>query len=233
MGNLLARLWQAAFGAAECKIVFVGLDNAGKTTIVYRLSLGQVVATTPTIGSNVEEFTHGNVKFLVWDVGGQESLRDTWTTYYANARVCSPSLLRRLHTAAFTTPRAHTGARVCGRQHRPRAHRRGPRPVPHRARRRGLSPATTAQHCTWGRAQHSRGMRWGGWEQQLKDAAVLVFANKQDARGAMSAAEISQRFALHTLKDHEWHIEPCCALTGQGLEAGIDWLAQRLRPSRG
>ena len=89
MGNLLARLWQAAFGAAEFKIVFVGLNNAGKTTIVYRLSLGQVVATTPTIGSNVEEFTHGNVKFLVWDVGGQESLRDTWTTYYANARVCS------------------------------------------------------------------------------------------------------------------------------------------------
>ena len=89
MGNLLARLWQAAFGAAEFKIVFVGLNNAGKTTIVYRLSLGQVVATTPTVGSNVEEFTHGNVKFLVWDVGGQESLRDTWTTYYANARVCN------------------------------------------------------------------------------------------------------------------------------------------------
>lgn len=89
MGNLLARLWQAAFGAAEFKIVFVGLNNAGKTTVVYRLSLGQVVATTPTIGSNVEEFTHGNVKFLVWDVGGQEALRSTWTTYYANARVCA------------------------------------------------------------------------------------------------------------------------------------------------
>ena len=68
-------------------------------------------------------------------------------------------------------------------------------------------------------------------KQQLKEAAVLVFANKKDARGAMSAAEISERFALHTLRDHEWHIEPCCALTGQGLEAGIDWLAQRLRPS--
>ena len=92
MGNLLARLWQAAFGAAEFKIVFVGLNNAGKTTVVYRLSLGQVVATTPTIGSNVEEFTHGNVKFLVWDVGGQEALRSTWTTYYANARVCATPL---------------------------------------------------------------------------------------------------------------------------------------------
>lgn len=91
------------------------------------------------------------------------------------------------------------------------------------------------QHSTAHGDGHSThgGCDGGGWEQQLKDAAVLVFANKQDARGAMSAAEISQRFALHTLKDHEWHIEPCCALTGQGLEAGIDWLAQRLRPSRG
>ena len=92
---------------------------------------------------------------------------------------------------------------------------------------------TTQQH-TAGQHTAPGHMCWVGIaKQQLKDAAVLVFANKQDARGAMSAAEISERFALHTLKDHEWHIEPCCALTGQGLEAGIDWLAQRLRPSRG
>lgn len=82
----MAKLWQLAFGVPEFKMVFVGLNNAGKTTIVYRITLGQVVATTPTIGSNVEEFTHKNLKFLVWDVGGQESLRNTWTTYFANTK---------------------------------------------------------------------------------------------------------------------------------------------------
>ena len=89
MGALFAKLWQLAFGSPEYKMVFVGLNNAGKTTIVYRITLGQVVATTPTIGSNVEEFTHKNIKFLVWDVGGQESLRSTWTTYFANTKASS------------------------------------------------------------------------------------------------------------------------------------------------
>ena len=58
------------------------MQNAGKTTILYRLSLGQLVKTTPTIGSNVEELTHNNVKFQAWDLGGQESTRSVWDVYY-------------------------------------------------------------------------------------------------------------------------------------------------------
>ena len=54
----------------EFKILIVGLHNAGKTTILYKLSLGEVVVTSPTIGSNVEEVNHNNVKFQVWDLGG-------------------------------------------------------------------------------------------------------------------------------------------------------------------
>jgi ADP-ribosylation factor-like protein 5B len=66
------------------KIVILGLQNAGKTTILYRLSLGQVVTTQPTIGSNVEEILHNNVKFQAWDLGGQESMRSVWDVYYIN-----------------------------------------------------------------------------------------------------------------------------------------------------
>ncbi len=51
------------------KIIILGMQNAGKTTILYRLSLGQMVKTTPTIGSNVEELTYNNVKFQAWDLG--------------------------------------------------------------------------------------------------------------------------------------------------------------------
>ena len=64
------------------KIIILGMQNAGKTTILYRLSLGQLVKTTPTIGSNVEELTHNNVKFQAWDLGGQESTRSVWDVYY-------------------------------------------------------------------------------------------------------------------------------------------------------
>ena len=52
--------------------------------------------------------------------------------------------------------------------------------------------------------------------QELRKAAVLVFANKQDIKGSMSAAEISQQLNLTSIKDHGWHIQACCALTGEG-----------------
>jgi len=66
------------------KIIILGMQNAGKTTILYRLSLGQFVKTTPTIGSNVEELNYNNIKIQAWDLGGQESTRSVWDVYYMN-----------------------------------------------------------------------------------------------------------------------------------------------------
>lgn len=66
----------------------VGLDNAGKTTILYQFLMNEVVQTSPTIGSNVEEVVFRNIHFLVWDLGGQSSLRSAWSTYYTNTEVC-------------------------------------------------------------------------------------------------------------------------------------------------
>ena len=66
------------------KIIILGIQNAGKTTILYRLSIGQLVKTTPTIGSNVEEISYNNIKFQAWDLGGQESMRSVWDLYYMN-----------------------------------------------------------------------------------------------------------------------------------------------------
>lgn len=65
----------------------VGLDNAGKTTILYQFLMNEVVHTSPTIGSNVEEVVWRNIHFLVWDLGGQQSLRAAWSTYYTNTEV--------------------------------------------------------------------------------------------------------------------------------------------------
>lgn len=47
----------------------------------------EVVHTCPTIGSNVEEIVLQKTHFLMWDIGGQESLRSTWNTYYSNTEV--------------------------------------------------------------------------------------------------------------------------------------------------
>ena len=51
----------------------VGLDAAGKTTILYKLKLGEIVTTIPTIGFNVETVEYKNISFTVWDVGGQDT----------------------------------------------------------------------------------------------------------------------------------------------------------------
>ena len=85
--NLLNSLFLNLFIFAEHKICMVGLDNAGKTTILYQFLMNEVVHTSPTIGSNVEEVVWNNIHFIMWDLGGQESLRTSWNTYYSNTEV--------------------------------------------------------------------------------------------------------------------------------------------------
>ena len=60
----------------------LGLDAAGKTTILYRLQLGEDVHSIPTIGFNVETVNYKNISFTIWDVGGQDRLRKLWRHYY-------------------------------------------------------------------------------------------------------------------------------------------------------
>merc|ERR1719281_2296555 len=68
------------------RILMVGLDAAGKTTILYKLKLGEVVTTIPTIGFNVETVEYKNISFTVWDVGGQDKIRPLWRHYYQNTQ---------------------------------------------------------------------------------------------------------------------------------------------------
>lgn len=83
MGNLLS-YFRSLLGSREMRILILGLDGAGKTTILYRLQVGEVVTTIPTIGFNVEQVTYNNLKFQVWDLGGQTSIRPYWRCYYSS-----------------------------------------------------------------------------------------------------------------------------------------------------
>lgn len=84
MGGLFSRVFGDLIGKKDCKIVMVGLDAAGKTTVLYKLKLGDMVTTIPTIGFNVETVEYKNLKFTMWDVGGQDKLRPLWRHYYEN-----------------------------------------------------------------------------------------------------------------------------------------------------
>ncbi len=62
-------------------------------------------------------------------------------------------------------------------------------------------------------------------EEELRDACLLVFANKQDLPNAMSTAEVTEKLGLQSMRQREWYIQGSCATTGEGLYEGLDWLA--------
>jgi len=82
MGVLLSRAFERLAGKKDAKLLMIGLDAAGKTTVLYNLKLGEVVTTIPTVGFNVETLEYKNLRFTVWDIGGQDKIRKLWRYYY-------------------------------------------------------------------------------------------------------------------------------------------------------
>ncbi|XP_050691629.1 uncharacterized protein LOC126983174 isoform X2 [Eriocheir sinensis] len=155
----------------------VGLDGAGKTTILYKLKLGEVVSTVPTIGFNVETVEYKNISFTVWDVGGQEKLRPLWRHYFTNT------------SAIVYVVDSNDPAR--------------------------LSEAKEELDVM---------MR----DEEIAGCPLLVLANKRDLPCAPPLATITDSLGLHSLQ-RDWHIQPTCAPTSDGIYEGLDWLATKLR----
>ncbi len=65
-------------------------------------------------------------------------------------------------------------------------------------------------------------------EDELRDAVVLVFANKQDLPNAMTAAEITEKLGLSAMRGRNWYIQATCATNGEGLYEGLDWMSSTL-----
>lgn len=82
MGQLCSRTsqwWSSS--QLERRVMMVGLENAGKTSILYKMKLGETMRTSPTIGFNVESINHQNLTITVWDMGGRQQLHSLWMTY--------------------------------------------------------------------------------------------------------------------------------------------------------
>ncbi|KAL0255822.1 hypothetical protein I308_100631 [Cryptococcus tetragattii IND107] len=185
MGLSLSRIYSSLSSLAfwgkdkEVRILMVGLDSAGKTTILYRLQIGEVVSTIPTIGFNVETVTYKNINFQVWDLGGQSSIRPYWRCYYANTQAII-YVIDSSDTSRLPTSRSELLTMLS--------------------------------------------------EDELKSVPVLVFANKQDVEGALSPGEISDKLGLAGQeKGREWSVRGSCAIKGEGLEEGLDWLVNTIQ----
>jgi ADP-ribosylation factor protein 1 len=84
MGILFSKVWDKLISKKNYRILILGLDNAGKTTIMYKFKFGEIISTIPTIGFNVETVRYKNIVFNMWDIGGQEKIRPLWRHYYQN-----------------------------------------------------------------------------------------------------------------------------------------------------
>lgn len=173
MGNIFANL----FKKKESRILINGLDAAGKTTVLYKLKLGEVVTTIPTIGFNVETLQYKNINLTCWDVGGRDKIRPLWRHYYQN-----------------------TNGMIW---------------VIDSNDRERIEATKDELHSTMN-------------EDELRDIPILIFCNKQDLPNAMTTSEIIQHLEIprHVKR---WHVQACCATTGDGLYDGLDWLSQEMQ----
>ncbi|RUS74278.1 hypothetical protein EGW08_017953 [Elysia chlorotica] len=178
MGLTMSSLFNRLFGKQNIRILMVGLDAAGKTTILYKLKLGEIVTTIPTIGFNVESVEYKNISFTVWDVGGQDKIRPLWRHYFTNTQ-----------GLIFVVD------------------------------------SNDRERISEARAELQKMLQ----EDDLRDALLLVFANKQDLPNAMSCADITSELGLQEMRSKKWYIQGAVATQGTGLYEGLDWLSDQLR----
>ncbi|XP_014380205.2 ADP-ribosylation factor 4 [Alligator sinensis] len=171
-GHFASLAWTVAIFISE-----IGLDAAGKTTILYKLKLGEIVTTIPTIGFNVETVEYKNICFTVWDVGGQDKIRPLWRHYFQNTQglifVVDSNDRERIQEAAEELQKMLQ-------------------------------------------------------EDELRDAVLLLFANKQDLPNAMAISEMTDKLGLQSLRNRTWYVQATCATQGTGLYEGLDWLSNEL-----
>jgi len=176
MGLTISSVFSRLFAKKQMRILMVGLDAAGKTTILYKLKLGEIVTTIPTIGFNVETVEYKNISFTVWDVGGQDKIRPLWRHYYQNTQ--------------------------------------------------GLIYVVDSSDNE--RIQESKDeLHKMLQEDELRDAIVLIFANKQDLPNAKSVSELTSALDMNKVR-RKWYVQAACATQGTGLYEGLDWLSNAL-----
>ncbi|XP_063513081.1 ADP-ribosylation factor 2-like, partial [Pongo pygmaeus] len=178
IGNIFEKLFKSLFGKKEVRILILGLHTAGKTTILYKLKLGETVPTVPTVGFCTETVEYKNITFTVWDVGSHFKIRPLWRHFFQNTKglifVVDSNDRERIDEA-----------------------------------REVLTYLLE--------------------DDELRNAVLLVFANKQDLPNTMNAAEIMDKLGLHSLRYRNWHIQATCATTGHGLYEGLNWLANQFQ----
>lgn len=171
--------------------------------VLTTIQIGEVVTTIPTIGFNVESVTYKNLNFNVWVCLIPSS---------SPLPLLTPRFQRQPLQPLTFTPK-DLGGQTSIRPYW-RCYYANTAAVIFVIDSTDIERLTTA----------SEELRAMLNEEELRDAALLVFANKQDQPGAKGAGEISEALKLGELKDRNWSIVACSAVDGRGVQEGMDWL---------
>jgi ADP-ribosylation factor protein 1 len=189
MGAFISKAMNQLFKKPEMRILMLGLDGAGKTTILTALKLNEFVNTIPTVGFNVETISYRNLNFNIWDVGGQDKIRRLWRYYYNNVDCLIfviDSMDRERIDDRFDYENSAKDELI-----------------------RLLN------------------------EDELSGVSLLVYANKQDAQGAMKVQDVATSLDLPNIaRGHNWHIQGCSAMTGDGLYEGLQWICDNVQAGK-
>ncbi|KAG6750965.1 hypothetical protein POTOM_045480 [Populus tomentosa] len=242
MGQAFRKLFDTFFGNTEMRVVMLGLDAAGKTTILYKLHIGEVLSTVPTIGFNVEKVQYKNVVFTVWDVGGQEKLRPLWRHYFNNTDgliyVVDSLDRERIGKAKAEFQVVYSERYVDFTM------------LMLERVLNGFLSLSTALNVSDNHVLrlasyvmlHASCLLKSSWHLDfgLRNLQALSWVMEgkvpihlpKTVKGAMTPMEVCEGLGLFELKNRKWHIQGTCALRGDGLYEGLDWLSGTLKEMR-
>nr|QXF29048.1 Arl6 [Gefionella okellyi] len=170
------------FSKREVKVLVVGLDNSGKSTILNHLKpkKNAQLEVVPTVGFQVEEFSKSNINFTAFDMSGQGRYRHLWEHYYKDCQ------------GMIFVIDSSDKIRMCVVKD---------------------ELETLLSHP----------------DIRSKRVPILFFANKKDLPGSLSQVDCAMILELDQVTDHAYHIEASDAIKGDGLEEGINWLAEHIK----
>ncbi|XP_075011028.1 ADP-ribosylation factor-like protein 3 isoform X3 [Calonectris borealis] len=184
----------------EVRILLLGLDNAGKTTLLKQLASEDISHITPTQGFNIKSVQSQGFKLNVWDIGGQRKIRPYWRNYFENTDI--------LERSGFETLAGHTSRAPLWPSRRGTWHGGEIYVIDSADRKRFEETGQELAELLD--------------EEKLSGVPVLIFANKQDLLTAAPASEIAEGLNLHTIRDRVWQIQSCSALSGEGVQDVVE-----------
>jgi Arf/Sar family protein len=224
----------------------LGLDAAGKTTILYKLHIGEVLSTVPTIGTRLP--TRTLTLAALRAEKGEVTLPPPSKRQHSHVGPCPrhthapPALatltLHSLRSSVYThVRRTQTGFNVEKVQYKNVQFT-----VWDVGGQEKLRPLwkhyfsdTDALIYVVDCQDRDRVDRAGeefrsiAGDPLMRNAAILVLANKQDMPGALAPRELCPLLGLDKMRDREWHVQGTIATQGVGLYEGLDWLSRTIK----